>query len=108
MQPDDEHWRQWFEAAWTEREEGVYVRDFESVGLGIYPLEPKAFHRLGQEEVDPRWLTTGVFECPPSLTREHWVYVTSGLTEHAYGRAHGAEALNAKLLAHGASPVIDV
>jgi Suppressor of fused protein (SUFU) len=33
-----------------------------------------------QELIDPRWLTEGVFECPPSGARQNWLYVSSGLS----------------------------
>lgn len=70
----------WFEAAWAEREEVVYVRDFGSVGPGIYPLDSDVFKRLGGCTIDPRWLTIGAFESPPNERRDSWVYVTSGLS----------------------------
>lgn len=70
----------WFEAAWAEREEVVYIRDFGSIGPGIYPLDSDVFNRLGGTNIDPRWLTIGAFECPPTEMRKNWVYVTSGLS----------------------------
>jgi len=70
----------WFEAAWCQREEEVYVKDFGSFGLGICPLDHEVFIRLGATRIDPRWFTIGAFELPPTETRKSWVYVTSGLS----------------------------
>lgn len=67
----------WFEAAWEQREEQVYRSLFGDLGPGIYPLDPSLFR---DAEVDPRWLTHGVFESPPNAQRESWLYVTSGLS----------------------------
>ena len=74
------HCDDWFEAAWAEREDGVYARDFGYLGPGIYPLDTDVFKRLGGTAVDPRWLTIGAFESPPNEGRNNWVYVTSGLS----------------------------
>ena len=70
----------WFEAAWAEREDDVYVSDFGSIGPGIYPLDTDVFKRLGANAVDPRWLMIGAFESPPNEQRNNWAYVTSGLS----------------------------
>jgi hypothetical protein len=71
----------WFEAAWAQREEQLYPTLFGALGPGIYPLDGALFsERLGQTEIDPRWLTIGVFESPPNAQRDSWLYVTSGLS----------------------------
>lgn len=69
------------ERAWAEREETVYVKLFGDLGPGIYPLDVSVFaDSFGQTEIDPRWLHYGVFRCPPTATRPHWTFVTSGLS----------------------------
>jgi len=74
-------WQQWFEAVWADREERIYAAQFGELGEGIYPLDPTVFqHSFGCDEIDPRWLTIGVFESPPNQGRTSWVYVSSGLS----------------------------
>lgn len=74
-------WQQWFEHAWTVREDGIYRTLFGDTGPGIYTLDADLFKSVfRQESVDPRWLTEGVFECPPSSERQSWLYVSSGLS----------------------------
>ena len=71
----------WLEAAWAQREEELYPTLFGDLGPGIYPLDMALFSQVfGQSEVDPRWLTHGVFESPPNAGRSSWLYVTSGLS----------------------------
>ncbi len=78
---NDQSWQKWFEAAWTDREERLYKQVFGSLGNGIYPLSVELFTDIfGAKTVDPRWLTIGVFECPPNEHRDHWLYVSSGLS----------------------------
>lgn len=73
--------KQWFEDAWAFREESIYRSLFGDVGSGIYTLDAELFTgRFRQASVDPRWLFHGVFESPPSGTRESWLYVSSGLS----------------------------
>lgn len=67
--------------AWKQREESLYKTLFGNLGPGIYPLSMSLFEDLFNcTEVDPRWLHIGVFECPPTAERPHWVYVSSGLS----------------------------
>ena len=74
-------WQEWFEGAWTFREEGLYRAHFGDLGKGIYTLDADMFAiQFRQESIDPRWLTEGVFECPPCGTRHNWLYVSSGLS----------------------------
>ena len=35
---------------------------------------------MNAKAVDPRWLTHGVFKCPPNGNRKTWAYVTSGMS----------------------------
>src|SRR5215510_7275147 len=70
----------WFETAWTVREEQIYRDLFGPDSGGIYPLDRKAFEPFGKGEVDPRWLTHGVCKFPPNGQRTTWLYVTSGLS----------------------------
>jgi len=76
-----EDWQSWFEAAWAFREETLYPRLFGSVGPGIYALGGDIFSKgFGQSTYDPRWLTEGVLESPPTANRPNWLYVSSGLS----------------------------
>lgn len=69
------------EESWEEREEIHYRRLFGSTGKGIYPLSFELFEKqFGSKNIDPTWLTYGVFECPPDEKRKTWVYVTSGMS----------------------------
>lgn len=77
----DQTWQEWFESAWAFREENLYRALFGDIGRGIYPLDSELFAgQFRQTSVDPRWLTHGVFECPPSGPRGNWLYVSSGLS----------------------------
>jgi hypothetical protein len=74
-------WQAWFENAWAFREETLYRKLFGSLGPGIYPLDAELFTGVfRQDSYDPRWLSHGVFECPPTPERSNWVYVSSGLS----------------------------
>lgn len=67
--------------AWEQRETTLYKTLFGDLGPGIYPLSMPLFEELFNcTEVDPRWLHIGVFECPPTAERPHWLYVSSGLS----------------------------
>jgi hypothetical protein len=68
------------EESWEQREEILYREIFGDTGPGIYPLSNSIFSRMNAKEIDPRWLTHGVFKCPPSETRKTWAYVTSGMS----------------------------
>jgi hypothetical protein len=77
----DKDSQSWFEDAWAFREETLYVKLFGSLGAGIYPLDAELFTKVfRQDSYDPRWLTYGVFECPPTAERSNWLYVSSGLS----------------------------
>ena len=71
---------EWFERIWAYREETVYRKFFGDIGTTIHTIPPALFAKLGQKQIDPRWPTHGVFECPASATRPNWVYVTSALS----------------------------
>lgn len=68
------------ENSWEEREERSYREIFGEAGSGIYPLSKEVFSRLKAKEVDPRWLSHGVFKFPPNDNRGTWAYVTSGMS----------------------------
>jgi len=68
------------EESWEEREEKSYKDIFGDTGPGIYPLSTEIFDRMNAKSIDPRWLTHGVFKCPPNKNRSTWVYVTSGMS----------------------------
>jgi len=68
------------EECWEEREEKAYKQIFGDIGPGIYPLSTEIFNRLNADAVDPRWLTHGVFKCPPTENRKTWAYITSGMS----------------------------
>ena len=44
------------EDVWTIREEEIYPKLFGQVSRGIFPPTQQPFSRLGEAEVDPRWL----------------------------------------------------
>jgi hypothetical protein len=67
------------EEVWRLREEIVYPSLFGKTRRGIFPLTHELFkNRFGQSDIDPRWLTYGVFEFAPIPGRPTWIYVTSG------------------------------
>ncbi|MCG8588693.1 MAG: suppressor of fused domain protein [Proteobacteria bacterium] len=68
------------EQVWENREEVVYRRLFGATGDGIYPIPAAVFTGVFQQDPDPRWIHLGVFACPPHDSRDHWLYVSSGLT----------------------------
>ena len=68
------------EESWEEREEKSYKDLFGDTGSGIYPLSTEIFDRMNAKSIDPRWLTHGVFKCPPNKSRSTWAYVTSGMS----------------------------
>lgn len=68
------------EECWEEREEKTYKQIFGDTGPGIYPLSTQLFNRMNADAVDPRWLTHGVFKCPPTEDRKTWAYITSGMS----------------------------
>lgn len=70
-----------FEQVWEYREEVVYRSLFGDIGSGVYTLSPDIFTEVfRQEEIDPRWMFYGVFECPPHAERNSWLYISSGLS----------------------------
>jgi len=57
---------------------------------GIFTLQPAMFtKRFGQTQLDPLWLSYGVFEFEPTQTRSSWLYVTSGLSNPWYQSPEG-------------------
>ena len=68
------------EESWSEREEKSYKQIFGDTGSGIFPLSNETFDRMNAIRIDPRWLTHGVFKCPPTDQRKTWAYVTSGMS----------------------------
>ena len=67
------------ERVWAHREDRIYPEIFGSLGSGIFTLNGGTFDLL-QQEPDPRWLFTGVFESEPSSKHAGWIYVSSGLS----------------------------
>ena len=66
---------------WQQREEQVYKEIFGDTGAGIYTLPAELFQsRFDIQQVDPQWLTYGVFSCPPTTERATWAYVSSGMS----------------------------
>jgi hypothetical protein len=79
----DQELQQWFEDIWADREERIYPAFFGDVGgagKGIYNLSIETFKSLGHPDPDPRYLTHGVLECPPTDSRKDWLYVSSGMS----------------------------
>lgn len=71
----------WFEQAWEEREERLYLRLFGQSEPKIRVLTFELFRdRFGQTTVDPRWLHHGVLVFPPNDRDAHFRYVTSGMS----------------------------
>lgn len=68
------------EESWAQREEVSYREIFGATGSGICLLSYEIFERINVKEVDPRWLTHGVFKYPPNEKRKTWAYVTSGMS----------------------------
>ncbi|HEY9502296.1 MAG TPA: suppressor of fused domain protein [Pyrinomonadaceae bacterium] len=68
------------ERVWAYREEKIYPELFGDLGPGIFTLDGGDFQNVFQRSPDPRWLFTGVFECPPCSKHADWVYVSSGLS----------------------------
>ncbi|MCO1336783.1 suppressor of fused domain protein [Microbulbifer sp. OS29] len=68
------------EESWEEREEKLYKKIFVDTGPGIFPIPNEIFDRMNAKGIDPRWLTHGVFKCPPTNNRSTWAYVTSGMS----------------------------
>jgi len=67
------------EEVWRLREEEFYPSLFGPIARGIFPLTQELFgSRFGQTDIDPRWLSLGVFEFAPTTERPSWIYVTSG------------------------------
>lgn len=65
---------------WEEREQQIYPKWFGPESRGIFTLTPSIFSQLGQTEVDPCWLSIGVFEFAPTESRPTWIYVSSGIS----------------------------
>ncbi|HEY4329144.1 MAG TPA: suppressor of fused domain protein, partial [Phycisphaerae bacterium] len=74
----------WFENIWALREDTLYRSYFGDLGPGIYNLTPKSFANIGIHDPDPRFLTHGIFECPPSDKHPDFIYVSSGMS-NAWG-----------------------
>ncbi|WP_299624360.1 suppressor of fused domain protein [Pelagibius sp.] len=68
------------EEVWEQREGEIYPKRFGPESEGIFTLKADLFAKLGQKEVDPRWLHVGLFEFAPTEERRTWVYVSSGLS----------------------------
>jgi Suppressor of fused protein (SUFU) len=68
------------EECWEQREEKIYKQIFGNIGSDIYPLSTELFDRMNANIIDPRWLTHGVFNCPPTENRKTWAYITSGMS----------------------------
>ena len=65
---------------WAHREEQIYPELFGDLGPGIFTLHMDTFDSVFRQSPDPRWLFTGVFECPPCSKHNDWIYVSSGLS----------------------------
>jgi len=72
--------RDLLEAVWEHREEVLYRELFGDTGPGICTLSADIFSGTFGKMCDPRWLTIGAYECPPTTDRPTWTYVSSGLS----------------------------
>ncbi|WP_340115206.1 suppressor of fused domain protein [Pelagibius sp. 7325] len=68
------------EEVWEQREQQIYPKWFGPESRGIFTLTPDLFRQLGQSEVDPCWLSIGIFEFAPTESRPTWIYVSSGIS----------------------------
>ena len=75
----DQALQKWFEEIWAQREDHLFRDFFGETGPGIYNLPESSFRSLGCPTPDPRFLTHGVLECPPSAKHPDWIYVSSGM-----------------------------
>jgi hypothetical protein len=74
-------WQEWFERIWEHREEVLYPSLFGLGVRGIFTIQPEMLtDDFKQETFDPRWLHHGVLEFAPTLTRNSWLYVSSGMS----------------------------
>ena len=74
-------WEVWFERVWKHREEVLYPSLFGPASRGIFPIQGEMITKVfKQQNFDPRWLHYGVFEFAPTVQRESWLYVTSGMS----------------------------
>ncbi len=80
MKTQSEHWQQWFESVWKQREEVVYPKLFGAFTGEIRTLSRAWFESMGFQDIDPRWLTHGILESPPNDRHDNWVYITTGLS----------------------------
>jgi hypothetical protein len=76
----DDEGRSLLHRVWTQREVDVYPTLFGDLGPGVYPIPISVFTDAFRESPDPRWLHVGVFASPPNRTRDHALYVSSGLS----------------------------
>lgn len=68
----------WFHRIWEYREQELYPSLFGEKGEGIATI---LWNRLVAGQIaDPRWNTCGVFKFAPTVARQSWLYVTSGLS----------------------------
>ena len=61
------------EEVWRIREEEVYPRLFGRASRGIFVLDRDTFEAFGVTDLDPRWLSYGVFEFAPTESRRSWL-----------------------------------
>lgn len=78
-------WQKWFEDIWADREDRIYPAFFGNTGPGIYTIPANMFAGMGEDNPDPRFLTHGVFECPPAEAgaaegHADWIYISSGMS----------------------------
>ena len=86
--PENEtEWAEWYQQAWSLRDDEVYLELFPTITDGIVTLgDTDALQawlesELSQvEEADPAWGSFGVRTVAPSEDRPFWTYVTSGLS----------------------------
>jgi hypothetical protein len=76
----DQQLQQWFQSIWADREDRIYPDYFGAVGPAVFNIPIEAFKSLGSPDPDPRFLTHTVIECPPTATRQDWLYVSSGMS----------------------------
>ncbi|MEI7765923.1 MAG: suppressor of fused domain protein [Phycisphaerae bacterium] len=79
IDPPPEH-AAWFERVWAQREAQIYPDLFGPLAPEIHTIPAELFAKLGCRNVAPAWLCHGVLISPPNERHNHWVYLTSALS----------------------------
>lgn len=64
----------------VEQRQKIYNNLFGEHDGGIYALTTDIIKKCGHKNIDPLWLSWGVFKYPPNNKRQTWLYVSSGMS----------------------------